>query len=540
MDLLSSYYSTQKKVMLKVLPSSLLINILSLAIPLVVLQIYDRILPNQSYGTAVLLVCGASVAILLDAFLRFVRSWILAAASINTEKNMYAYILHQLTELPAKELLSLKPGNLQEGLKGVASIKEFYSGGLLSGLIDVPFVLTFLSLVAYVGGGLVFIPVIVWIAAALFVWLFSSKSYQHAKIAAENEISRMNFLVVVFTMLEGVKKQAAESRTFQYFKQLNQNRWLSVAESERNTAIAQECIQTAALGTSVVMVIIGSLSVLSGDLTTGGLAACSILSGRAVAPMSALVGLRLKYSSFQVANHSVKDLFENIASHETIKSEKLPLFESLTAEGYTIERFDSCYQLDFCVQQGEIIALNGKDTDLLSQMMSNLSGLDAKAGGQLCWNSSVSVGDYYDYRHQTAFVTSRPILVSGSLLDNLTGFNVERVGDIQPLIEALGLNSIIADLPNGLETKVGAQLGEQLSQGAIKLVSLVCQLAKPTPLLFLDKPEIALDIESVTRLAKVLSLLSKEGKTIILNTDHPSLVELAQKRAELMPLQGES
>ena len=174
MDLLSSYYSTQKKVMLKVLPSSLLINILSLAIPLVVLQIYDRILPNQSYGTAVLLVCGASVAILLDAFLRFVRSWILAAASINTEKNMYSYILHQLTELPAKELLSLKPGNLQEGLKGVSSIKEFYSGGLLSGLIDVPFVLIFLSLVAYVGGGLVFIPIIVWIAAALLVWLFSS------------------------------------------------------------------------------------------------------------------------------------------------------------------------------------------------------------------------------------------------------------------------------------------------------------------------------------------------------------------------------
>ncbi len=525
--------------MLKVLPSSLLINILSLAIPLVVLQIYDRILPNQSYGTATLLIVGASIAIVLDAFLRFVRSWILAAASINTEKSMYSYILHQLTELPSKQLLSLKPGNLQEGLKGISSIKEFYSGGLLSGLIDVPFVLIFLSLVAYVGGGLVFIPIIVWVAAALFVWLFSNKSYQHAKTAAGNEIVRMNFLVVVFSMLEGVKKQAAESRTFQYFKQLNQNRWLSVAESERNTAIAQECIQIAALGTSVVMVIIGSLSVLSGELTTGGLAACSILSGRAVAPMSALVGLRLKYSSFQVANNSVKDLFKNIASQEARRTEKLPHFESLTTDKYHIERFGSCYQLDFCANQGEIIALKGGDTDLLSQVVINLSGLDAKADGQLLWNSTISVGDYYDFRNQTALVTSRPILVSGSLLDNLTGFNVDRVEDVQPLIEALGLNNVIADLPNGLETKVGSQLGDQLSQGAIKLVSLVCQLAKPVPLLFLDKSEIGVDIESVTRLATVLSLLSKNGKTIILNTDHPSFTKLAQKRAELMPLQGE-
>ncbi|MEJ6061320.1 ABC transporter transmembrane domain-containing protein, partial [Aliivibrio salmonicida] len=193
MDLLSSYRSNQKRTMLRVLPSSLLINILSLSIPLVVLQIYDRILPNQSYGTAVLLLSGASIAILIDAFLRFVRSWILAAASINTETKMYSYILHQLTELPAKQLLSLKPGHLQEGLKGISSIKEFYSGGLLSGLIDVPFVLIFLSLVAYVGGELVLIPIIVWIIAAVFVCLFSNKSYQHAKTAAGSEISRMNF-----------------------------------------------------------------------------------------------------------------------------------------------------------------------------------------------------------------------------------------------------------------------------------------------------------------------------------------------------------
>ncbi|MGF1902273.1 ABC transporter transmembrane domain-containing protein [Aliivibrio sifiae] len=539
MDLLSSYRSNQKRTMLRVLPSSLLINILSLSIPLVVLQIYDRILPNQSYGTAVLLLSGASIAILIDAFLRFVRSWILAAASINTETKMYSYILHQLTELPAKQLLSLKPGHLQEGLKGISSIKEFYSGGLLSGLIDVPFVLIFLSLVAYVGGELVLIPIVVWIIAAVFVCLFSNKSYQHAKTAAGNEISRMNFLVIVFTMLEGVKKQAAESRTFQYFKELNQNRWLSIAESERNTAIAQECIQIAALGTSVVMVIIGSLSVLSGELTTGGLAACSILSGRAVAPMSALVGLRLKYSSFQVANNSVKDLFQNIASKEAVTSEKLPVFESLTAKNYCIERFGFRHQLRLSVNKGDIVTFHGGDTDLLSQLVINLSGLEAKTEGQLLWNNQVSTSDYYDYRNQTAFVTSRPILISGSLLDNLTGFNVNQVKEVLPLIKALGLDKVISELPNGLETKVGFQLGEQLSQGGVKLVSLVCQLAKPVPLLFLDKPEIALDIESVTRLAKVLSILSSNGKTIILNTDHPLLVELAKTQAELIPLQGE-
>lgn len=84
--------------------------------------------------------------------------------------------------------------------------------------------------------------------------------------------------------------------------------------------MAQELIQIAAMGTSVAMVLIGSLSVLDGTLTTGGLAACSILAGRAVAPLSALLGLRLKYSSFMVANHSLTELLDGLTEADQKKT----------------------------------------------------------------------------------------------------------------------------------------------------------------------------------------------------------------------------
>ena len=80
----------------RVLLPSLLINILSLAVPLTVLQIYDRILPNQSYGTATLLISGAFLAVVMEAFLRFVRAWLLAAAASNTEQTTYKTLLQKL------------------------------------------------------------------------------------------------------------------------------------------------------------------------------------------------------------------------------------------------------------------------------------------------------------------------------------------------------------------------------------------------------------------------------------------------------------
>ncbi|MBF4242608.1 ABC transporter, partial [Vibrio anguillarum] len=86
-----------KGVVGKVLLPSLLINLLSLAVPLTVLQIYDRILPNQSYGTATLLLAGATLAVAMEALIRFVRTWLLSAAASNTEKATYQTLVERVT-----------------------------------------------------------------------------------------------------------------------------------------------------------------------------------------------------------------------------------------------------------------------------------------------------------------------------------------------------------------------------------------------------------------------------------------------------------
>ncbi|OBT15522.1 ABC transporter permease [Vibrio sp. UCD-FRSSP16_10] len=527
---------TKRTTILRVLPSSLLINLLSLVIPLVILQIYDRILPNQSYGTAFLLLGGSAIAICLDAFLRYVRSWMLGAAAVNTEHSTYRMIVKQLNIASTAQIKRLKPGTLQESLKGIGLIKDFYSGGFISGLIDVPFAVIFLGLIYYVGGDLVFIPIVVWAITFAFVWLFTQKSSIHSKVASYSEQSRMNFLILIFAFFDGVKTHALESKTFRYFRQLNEKRYLSIAESERKVAIAQELIQIAAMGTSVAVVLIGSLSVLAGDLTSGGLAACSILSGRAVAPLSALMGLRLRYSSFLVANESVTDLLQQL-DHPEQGPLDFDELETLNFENVTFTRFDMQFSYSLSLQKGQAIALCHDDNDVSSTAAAVFAGLESVDCGDLTWNGTHFFNDQFSWRHKVSFVPIHPHIVSGSLLDNICGFDGERLDEANLLVNALGLNRVISDLSDGLETKVGFNIGTKLSRGGTKLVSLVAQLSRDTPIVVLDEPESDLDIDSLKRLSQVIKYYQSLGRTFIINTESDILLELTSQQIQIQDVQ---
>jgi ABC-type bacteriocin/lantibiotic exporter with double-glycine peptidase domain len=530
---MDSFFDTnarKRQTIKEVLAPSLLINILSLAIPLVVLQIYDRILPNQAFGTATILIAGASVAILLDAFLRFVRTWLLGAAASNTERSLYEILVHKLDNISFKQVRALHPGTLQEGFKGISQIKDFYSGGFVSGLIDVPFVFIFLGLVYYVGGNLVIIPIIVWAITAGLVWVFSSRSNAYAQDAANSELDRSDLVVSIFSKIETIKAQANEAKIFHFYRKLNQKRWLASSEAERQTSMAQEAIQVAALGTSVAIVLVGSIDVLAGTLTTGGLAACSILSGRAVAPMSALMGLRLKYSTFKASNEAVSKLLSAI-DHEDSESSRTYLepLHKLTLDGAEISILDTPYQYSFDVAPGDVLVLDS-ETLANSYLLAAIAGVENVESGMISWNDTVLSQHTHNYLSQISAVMRQPQIISGSLLDNLSGFDSNNNEAAQTIAKAIGLQRIIAELPNGVETKVGMQIGNNLSDGSIKLVAITAQLAKPTSLVLLDCPEQDLDLESISQLIKVIEYYSKNGRSFIINSRNSDILELATKR----------
>ncbi|WP_418642768.1 ABC transporter transmembrane domain-containing protein [Vibrio chaetopteri] len=507
----------------KVLVPSILINILSLAVPLTVLQIYDRIIPNQSYGTATLLLLGATLAVLLDALLRYVRSWILAAESANMEKARYASAVRVLASAPTAEIKQLKVGGVQNGLESISKIKDIYSGGLLSGLIDIPFALLFLFLIYYVGGALVLVPVIVWAVTFSIVWLSGKRAKRRSQKHAELDDLRAGFLVKLSRNLLGIKRQASEYRTFSTFKKLNQKYRLITADDERKNAFAQECIYLASLGTSVVLVIAGASHVLSGELTTGGLAACSILAGRAVAPLTALTNLNIRYANMQTSIQSVRELLTLSAQKESLP-DNLESFRQVAYRDIEFDRYGKIYSISHELASGRIVLIEHRNNEVSGQALAAMAGVNTLAGGEVFIND-ITV-DPHSMASITSYVSARGSILQGSILDNLCGFNPELSEKALSYSKQLGLYDVLTQLPDGLETKLAQLPTIPLSHSSIRLINLCFQLAKPTPLLFIDKPEIDLDIDTWPKLAAVLENEASTGRTIALVTHNTAFKQL--------------
>ncbi|NRF31579.1 ABC transporter transmembrane domain-containing protein [Vibrio coralliilyticus] len=516
-----------KGVVRKVLLPSLLINLLSLAVPLTVLQIYDRILPNQSYGTATLLLAGATLAVAMEALIRFVRTWLLSAAASNTEKATYQTLVERVTTASSSHLRKLGVGGVEEGLGSVSKVKDWYSGGIIAGFIDLPFALIFLGLVAYIGGELVAIPVAVWVITLGIVWLSSIRVKSLSEEASKDEQDRKAFLILLSQTIQGIKRQAVESRIFNQFKSLNNVRSQSKAKEEEQNAFAQECIQLAALATSVLLVITGSLWVLDGQLTTGGLAACSILSGRAVAPLSALVGVRIKLNSIHSANQAIEKLGDLSLSESAGSELNFSDFETLEIKQASVERYGELASTNVTLNKGELVLLESEDRHINSHLLSSIAGIDDLAAGECFINgeavSSASVAQ------ATAYCGVKGQLVSGTILDNLCGFDPERTQSANDYAVRLGLTKEITRLPDGLETQIGHTSASLLSMGNIKMLNIAAQLASGKPVIMLERPDSSLDLNALGNLVKVLEEEVLAGRTILMVSYHAKLREIASR-----------
>ncbi|AIW17209.1 ABC transporter transmembrane domain-containing protein [Vibrio tubiashii] len=515
----------------KVLLPSLLVNLLSLAVPLTVLQIYDRILPNQSYGTATLLLAGATVAVAMEAFIRFARTWILSAAASNTENVTYQTLVERVTSASSSHLRDLGIGGVEEGLGAVSKVKDWYSGGVIAGFIDLPFAMIFLGLVAYIGGELVVIPLTVWLMTLAIVWLSSLRVKSLSEKAAQDEQERKAFLILMSQTLQGIKRQAVESRIFNQFKSLNNVRSLSKAKEEQQNAFIQECLQLAALATSVLLVITGSLWVLDGQLTTGGLAACSILSGRAVAPLSALIGIRIKLNSIHSANQAIEKLSDLTVSHQVSPAVTEPDlqvdFDVLEIQHATIERYGELALVDVRLKKGELVLLDCEDRHTNSHVLSSIAGVDElKAGECLVNGNEVSLATV---ANMIAYCGVKGQLVSGTILDNLCGFDPSKTQRANDYARRLGLSKEITRLPDGLETHVGQTSAALLSMGNVKMLNIAAQFASDKPVVLLDRPDASLDLNALSHLVEVLGDEMLAGRAILMVSAHSRLRELASR-----------
>jgi len=517
--------------------ASLFLNILGLAMPMSLLQVYDRILPNKSTGTMVLLLLSVLGALLLESILNFGRSWVTGWVGARFEHKAGCEALRRLAMTGIDNFEKEGSGVHLERMNSLATVREFYAGQALLTILDLPFAALYLGLVAMMGGHLVLVPIFL-LAAFAFAAMKVGHSLRDAiqkRITADDR--RFNFIIEVLGGIHSVKAMSMEAQMVRRYERLQE----SCAESYHQVALKS----ANALGvssffsqmTTIAVAAFGSLVVMDGDMTTGGLAACSLLAGRAMAPLQKALGVWTRFQTFLLARERLEEIFK--LPQEAAGN--LPKLESahgkLELENVSF-RFgdkgpDIITDASISIEEGECIAILGGNGSGKTTLLTLMQGaLRPKSGRLLMDGRDVTEFDPQSVRDKIAYLPQMGVLFQGTILQNITMFRPELEDVAVETAALLGLDEVVSTMPMGFDSSVGDGAYDSLPRGIKQRIAIARALVKNPRIVLFDEANTAVD-GAGDNFLRVWLERAKGKRTLVLVTHRPSLVKLADRVFDL-------
>lgn len=492
---------------------SLVMHLLGLGLPLALLQIYDRILPAQAYGTAVFLVLGVGFAIVLEAVLRYGRQVMFASIGARYELKATMDALERLQHADVRAAEKLGSAATADALRAITQVRDFWSGQAGAALYELPFVTLYIALIAYVGGWLAAIPLGLFVLALVFSLKWNPEITRLAAAVERESRQRQDFAWSLFGALAYLKAIGAEASLGAVWRGINQRSMAVQAELETRLGWVRE--NAAAIGqlSTVLIVAFGAIEVINGQLTTGALAACTMLAGRSIGPAMSSLGYWSQLARIGEAQAQV-DALLGLPNAPTYDVERGAGGPSITNGELAIDA-PGLLAAEVTIKPGEVVHLATDDTALASRLLSTIAGIGRDEDFRVRIDG-LDLVDYNhdDYRRSVALVTRELALVPGSILNNLTFYDARHNGGVQPLCEALGLQPYIDNLKHGILTEVGPGNAEQVDQGIYQRIALIRALVREPRILLLDHAASGVDLDGIKKLAAYLQTL--QGNTTVL------------------------
>ena len=518
-----------------VLLASLALNLLTLALPLVILQVYDRIIPNNSRETFLVLCLGLVGVIFLDGALRALRSRIITWAAARFE---HAVSLRAVRSLLHTEIMSFEgapAGTHMDRINAVEMLRDFHSGQGLVNVADLPFAAIFLGLIYLIGGDLVIAPLAVVAVAAIFaigLGLRLDKAVRH-----RNDLDdvRHNFVFQVLNGIHTVKGLGMEAQMCRHYQHLHAPLAAAVRDISYLSSLGQSL--SSVLGSLAMIAVAGTGAILVIDdkISGGSLVACMLLGGRAIQPLIRMISFWVQSRTLRLAQERLDYINAMEAEPVGDAYADLPDFSGeIRLDNVTVYRGNmnvpvlSGVNLD--IMPGEIVAVTGKAGGGKSALLELLAGFLRPAEGTMYFDDADTAGlDFQRIRRNIAYVRQFAVLFQGTLIENMTTFRgAEYSAPALEIGHALGLDETIAKMPRGMMTRAGDTASEGLAGSVQQVLALVRALASGPRLLLFDEANSALDFDADQKLQELIE--DRRGHmTMIMVTDRPSMIAQADR-----------
>ncbi len=523
-----------RKIYYEVGLAALMINLFAIAMPLYTMNIYDRVVPNAAYETLAVLSIGLAVVLFFDLVIKSLRAHFLDYAGRKSDVKLSGKLFEQLLGMT----MSSRPasaGVLAANMREFESIRDFFTSATLAALIDLPFCLLFILLIAVIAGPLAIIPLV---AVPLIIgtgWVLQKPMKKITQESLHENALKNALLFETITGLETIKTQASEGHV--------QRRWEELCEKSSRTSVKSKRVSNFALNISyflqnmvtIAIVGFGVVLISNAHITMGALIATVMLSSRALAPLTQFSGLMIRFNQTRESLRQLNELMEKPVERPVGKTFiAMPAIQGQlvfkdVVFAYPGSSVPALNHVSFEIQAGEhigIIGAVGSGKTTLERLI--LNKFEPQSGSVQLDGTDVRQIDPGDLRRNIGVVQQTPQLFYGSVRENITmGHETASDRAVVRAAELSGVMDFLKDSSHGLDTQVGER-GEQLSGGQRQAIAIARALLYDPPVIILDEPTASMDPASESRLKGHLEKLTN-GKTTILITHKGSMLSLVDK-----------
>ncbi|MFO2466087.1 type I secretion system permease/ATPase [Pseudomonas sp. 15FMM2] len=514
--------------------ASFLINIIAMAAPLFVMNVYDRVVPNQAIATLWVLATGIFIAYTFDLILKSLRSLCLDLAGKKTDLIISATLFERIVGMSMK-YRPARVGSFAQNIHEFQSLRDFLASLTLTSLIDLPFTLLIFLVIALLGGHLVWIPMLAFPIALGIGYLLQKPLVATMERTMALASERQSSLIETLAGLDAVKVNNAESeRQYQWEQTIGTLSRLELRVKMLSGLSMNITLLIQQLA-GVIMIVFGVYQIIDGNLSMGGLIACYMLSGRALSPLASLSGLMTRYQQAKVTMVSTDQMMElpQERNFEERPLSRRTLQGAIECRGlnftYPNQQNMALKNINLVIKPGEKIGIIGRSGSGKSSLAKLIVGLyQPDSGALLVDGVDIRQIDVSELRHNVGYVPQDIQLLAGTLRDNLVS-GARYVEDelVLQAAELAGVHEFARLHPQGYELQVGER-GQNLSGGQRQNVALARALLLNPPILLLDEPTSAMDNTGEERLKQRLQAVV-ESKTVVLVTHRASLLSLVDR-----------
>ena len=515
--------------------ASLMANILALATIVFSMNVYDRVIPSQSVPTLWVLAGGVLLAAIFEFILRVARIHLSDIIGKRSDLRISDRVFGHALRIKNSER-SKSTGTFISQIRELEGVRELVTSTTVTAIADLPFFFLFLAIFWLIGGNLFWVMVIVVPLMILPGILAQKPLARLAQMGMRESAIRNAMLVEAVQGIEDIKLLRAESRFQNQWNHMNEVSASVSMEQRKIVGLMNAWTQKVQGLTFAIVVLVGCFAVMKGDMTTGALVACSILSSRMLAPISQITGVLGRFQQAKVAKQGLDELMKRNVD----QPDHAHLIHRPTIHGnYELSGVVFKYGEDdprpslvipkLEIKPGEKIAILGRNGAGKSTLLQLLSGMQTPVQGKVKLDG-VDLGliDPSDVRRDMGLLNQNSQLFYGSIRENLTlGAPLATDDQILQALQITGSLNFVQEKKEGLDHTI-LEGGIGFSGGQRQALLLARLLIRQPNILLLDEPTAAIDDVSEKQLINHLKVYLRH-RTMIVATHRRAVLELVDR-----------